>query len=227
MNIKNTVVSALILAALTFTLPAGATEVVTTSYTSWTTTTSGSVAEWDFSIPFNTYNTAAGYDLNVGSFGPVNVTAPDNGSYNLQKNPGYGPSNNVALQGPSDGLGTMNFVTPSAGLTAFSLGLGITGNAAPITITMSDGETFTVSPAVNGNAFIGFSSATAITSFSLSTLNGSSVNLTDFLTGMSNEPADTGSSPTAEVATALMIGSGLLFFGGCRKVYSNLSTAKA
>jgi hypothetical protein len=44
---------------------------------------------------------------------------------------------------------------------------------------------------------------------------------------MSNEPADTGNSPTTEVATALMIGSGLLFFGGCRKVYSNLTAAKA
>ena len=227
MNLQKTTFSAVILAAVAFIVPAGATEVVTTSYTSWTTTTSGTISEWDFSLTQNTYDTAAGYNLNVGSFGPLTVTAPDNGGYNLQKNPGYGPSSNVTLQGPSDGVGSMNFVTPSAGLTAFGLGLGIAGNTAPITITMSDGETFTVSPPVNGTTFIGFSSASPITSFSLSTLNGSSVNLTDFLASMSNEPGSTGDSPAAEVATALMIGSGLLFFGGCRKVYSNLTTAKA
>jgi hypothetical protein len=220
-NIK--IFGAIILAVATFSTKAMATEVQTASYSSWLATVSGAASEWDFNIPGNTYDTASGYNLSVGSFGPINITGPDGGGYILTKDPGYGASNNIALEGASDGIGSMIFTTPSAGLTAFALGVGMLGNAAPVTMTLSDGESFTLNPAVNGNIFVGFSSATPITSFVLSTTAGSQVALTDFLAALSNEPGNAPSAPAAEVATAVMIGSGLLLFGARRKVFSNLS----
>lgn len=227
MKIKAKIFSGVVFAALTLASQAGATEVITTSLSTWNSTISGSATEWDFNLPNNSYNTASGYSLNVGSFGPVTVTGPDGGGYVLTKTQGYGPSGNlIALADASDGIGSMKFASPAAGLTAFGLGLGLTGTAAPITVTLSDGETFTASPAVNGNLFLGLSSATPITSFALSTTAGTQVQLTDFFAGTSNQPA-TPDAPAAEVATAVMIGSGLLFFGGCRKIFSNVSAVKA
>ncbi len=205
---------------------ARATEVQTTSYSAWLNTVSGVKAEWDFNVPNNTYNTSSGYSLSVGSFGPITVTGPDAGGYNLTKNPGYGPSNAVTLEGAGDGVGNMTFTPTGAGLTGFLLGVGISGNASPVTVTLSDGEVFTLNPSVGSNVFLGLSSATPITSFVLSTATGSQVELSDFFAAVSNQPADT-PAPTAEVATALMIGTGLLFFGARRKVFSNLTSLKA
>jgi hypothetical protein len=218
---------AAILAALAFTVPAAATEVLNTTYNGWLSTVTGSASEWNFSFPSSTYDTASGYNLNVANvaaYGTINVTGPDGGGYYLEKNSAYA-GNNLALQSASDGIGSMDFTTQSAGLTAFLFGLGLTGNAAPITITLSDGETFTANPAINGTAFVGLSSATPITSFVLSTASGSQVQLDDFFAGVSNQPAAP-DAPAAEVATALMIGGGLLLLGGIRKVYSNISAAK-
>jgi hypothetical protein len=224
MRIKTTFFIAMIFAALTFAVPAVATEVLTSSYPAWFPTTTGSAPEWDFNIPNNTYDTASGYNLTVGSYGPLNVTAPDGGNYNLQKGSYTANGHSFAdLAGPGDGIGSMNFTTQPAGLTAIGIGLGITGNAAPITITLSDGETFTANPAVNGLAFVGLSSSTPITSFVLTTSSGSSVQITDFFAAISNEPASDPDAPAAEVTTALMIGTGLLAFGARRRVFSNLS----
>jgi hypothetical protein len=74
--------------------------------------------------------------------------------------------------------------------------------------------------------FLGLSSATAITSFTLSTASGSAIDLTDFYAGGSNQQAAP-PAPAAEVTTALMIGSGLLFFGARRRVFSNFSRPQA
>jgi hypothetical protein len=95
-------------------------------------------------------------------------------------------------------------------------------------MTLSDGEIFTFNPTVGGTVNAGLSSATPITSILLTTTAGSQIELTDFLAAVSNQPADTTPpAPAAEVATILMIGSGLLFLGAGRKVYSNLSRAVA
>lgn len=226
MSSKKGFLAAVACAALSFALPAGATEILTTSYSAWFATTTGSVTEWDFNIPSNTYNTASGYSMTVGSYGPINITGPDGSGFILQKNPGYGTHSYITLQSASDGIGDMYFQTPAAGITAFEIVVGITGNAAPISIKLSDGETFTASPTVGGLATIGLSSGTAITSFTLSTASGSQVQLADFYAGISTQPADVG-TPTVECATAIMIGSGLILFGGCRKVYSNFSGRNA
>jgi len=204
-----------------------ATEIVTASYAAWTSTVTGTPAEWDFSFSGgSSYSSAAGYTLNAGSYGPFTVTGPDGSGYSLNENPGYFDSttsqNVTTLEGASDGVGSMVFTAPSAGLTAFSLGLGELGAASPITVTLSDGETFSVSPGVNGNQFIGFSSATAITSFTLTTASGSNIELTDFDAGASSQP-----EPAAEVTTLSMIGSGLLFFFARGRKFSSLFRTKA
>lgn len=221
MHRKAKILTAVFFAAITSAAQAGATEVLTSSLSAWSGTITGAKSEWDGNIPNNTYNTSSGYNLNVGSYGPIIVTGPDGSGYNLSKNY-YGSF--ITLAGPSDGSGRLVFVTPAAGLTAFVLDLGITGSAGPISITLSDGEAFVANPTVGGLSLLGFSSATPITSFVLATSSGSQIQLADFYAGLSNEPAPT---PLAEVATALMIGSGLSLFGACRKVYSNVSTAKA
>jgi hypothetical protein len=132
-------------------------------------------------------------------------------------------SGSVALIGASDGVGTMDFTTPSSGLKAFGLGVGLLGKSAPITLSLSDGETFTLNPAVNGSVFLGLSSTTSITSFVLSTTSGSQVELTDFFAAASNETSGT-PAPATEVTTAFMIGSGLLLFV-LRRKFSNPSNA--
>jgi hypothetical protein len=229
MQLKTRVLCAALFAAAACASRLNATEVVTTSYAAWTATLTGSATEWNFSFPNGgSYSTAAGYSLSVGSYGPIVVTGPDGSGYNLTENSSYYDSaisrNLQTLQGASDGVGSMVFTTPAAGLTAFGLGLGMQGTASPITVTLSDGETFTANPAANGAVFLGFSSATPITSFVLKTSNGSQVELTDFDAGGTNQTA---SAPAAEVTTALMIGTGLLIFGARRRVFSNLSRSRA
>ena len=226
MQVKTKVFCAAIFCAVAFASRLNATEIVATSYSAWTATMTGSPTEWNFAFPNGgSYSTASGYSLSVGSYGPLTVTGPDGSGYSLSEDSSYYDSaisrSIQTLQGASDGVGSMVFTTPAAGLTAFGLGLGLLGNAAPITVTLSDGESFTSSPSVNGAAFLGLSSATPITSFVLTTSSGSTVELTDFYAGNSNEPA--GTAPAAEVTTALMIGSGLLIFGARRRMFSNHS----
>jgi hypothetical protein len=208
---------ALVFSAAAFAPRMNATEIVTTSYAAWTATVAGTPADWDLAFPNGgAYSTAQGYTLNVGSYGPVNVTGPDGSGYSLNENSSYFDSttsqNVTTLEGASDGTGSLVFSTPSSGLTAFGLALGMVGTASPITVTLSDGETFTANPGVNGDEFLGFSSATAVTSFTLTTSDGSAVELVDFQAGDTGEPA-----PAAEVTPLLMVGGGLLAFLWRRK----------
>lgn len=228
MQIKNKVFCAVLFAAAACAPPLNATEIVTTSYSAWVATQTGTPTEWNFSFPNGgSYSTAAGYTLSVGTYGPINVTGPDGSGYTLTEDTSYRVSGRSyqTLQGASDGVGSMVFTTPAAGLTAFGLGLGEIGTASPITVTLSDGETFTASPAVNGTVYLGLSSQTAITSFTLQTSSGANIELTDFFAGVSNESASA-PAPAAEVTTAIMIGTGLLLFGARRRVFSNLSRSK-
>lgn len=223
MNINTKVLGALLIAALTFVPRAGATEILTTTYSAWLSNTSGAVTAWGGNYSTGTtFNTASGFSMPVGSFGPVTVTGPDGAGYNLSKYYDLAANSAIALVAANDGTGTMAFSTQPAGLTAFDFFLGVNGTPAPITITLSDGEAFTVNVSGAMTSF-GFSSATAITGITLSTTAGSQIALVDFVAGNTNQAG----APAAEVATALMIGSGLLIFGGARKVFSNISTARA
>jgi len=230
MQMKTKVFCVVLFAAAACAPRLNATEIITTSYSAWLLTQTGTPTEWNFSFPNGgSYSTAAGYTLTVGTYGPINVTGPDGSGYSLSEDSSYhvsSPSHNLeTLQGASDGVGSMVFTTPVAGLTAFGLGLGELGTASPITVTLSDGETFTASPAVNGTVYLGLSSQTAITSFTLKSSSGAAIELTDFYAGISNEPASA-PAPAAEVTTALMIGTGLFVFGARRRVFSNLSRGR-
>jgi len=230
MQMKTKVFCTVLFAAAACAPRLNATEIVTTSYAAWVATQTGTPTEWNFSFPNGgSYSTAAGYSLSVGTYGPINVTGPDGSGYSLSEDSSYhvsGTSYNLqTLQSASDGVGSMVFNTPAAGLTAFGLGLGELGTASAITVTLSDGETFTVSPSVNGTVYLGLSSQTAITSFTLKSSSGTNIELTDFFAGVSNEPASA-QAPAAEVTTALMIGTGLFIFGARRRVFSNLSRPK-
>jgi hypothetical protein len=219
--------SVMLLALSALASTANATEVMTTSYSAWLATTSGAIVDSNGLPGLSTsgnYGTQNGYSLPLGSFGPISITGPDKTSYTLIG--GYYNSS-PALLGPADGVGTMTLTPPAAGLTAFMLQIGISDSTAPITITLSDGESFVVNPALNSSILVGFSSATPITQILLSTNNGSQVALTDFLGAVTNEPGTTADTPSAEVATAFLIGGGLLLIGARRKVFSNLTNASA
>jgi len=227
MQIKTKVFCAVLFTAAAWAPSLRATEIVTTSYAAWKATQTGNPTEWNFVFPNGgSYSTSSGYSLSIGSYGPVTVTGPDGSGYNLTEDSSYYDSaiskNIQTLQSANDGVGSMVFTTPAAGLTAFGIGLGEIGTASPITVTLSDGETFTASPGVNGAIFLGLSSQTVITSFTLTTSSGAAVELTDFFAGVSNEPASA-PAPAAEVTTALMIGTGLFVFGARRRVFSNIS----
>ncbi len=90
-------------------------------------------------------------------------------------------------------------------------------------LSVVDGEKFTLTPAINGTVFLGLPSATPVTAYVTSTKEESQVELADFYGAASNQTSEPKSTPAAEVATAVMIGSGLLIFGARRKVFSNLS----
>jgi hypothetical protein len=95
---------------------------------------------------------------------------------------------------------------------------------SPITISLSDGETFALNPTVNGLGFLGLSNSPSSSSI---TANSQS-NVTGFLSAAS--PDTTGSTsakPSAEFAYAVMIGGGLFLFGARRKVFSNISASRA
>jgi hypothetical protein len=94
-------------------------------------------------------------------------------------------------------------------------------------LSVVDGETFTLTPAINGTVFLGLSSATPVASYVMSTKAESQLELADFYGAASNQTSQTKSTPAAEVATAVMIGSGLLIIGARRKVFSNLSRSQS
>jgi hypothetical protein len=214
--------------ALSFMAVAGhaaATTIQTASYSAWTASLTGSPSESSMYFSSSSYNTASGWSTTIGSYGTFVTTGPDNGAYTLNETT-Y--SNLSALVGPNDGAGNGILITaPTAGVTAGLLGIGITGSAAPVSITLSDGEMFTINPNVNGTSFFGYSSSAPITSVFVSTASGSAVVLDDLWAGVSNVPADTPSSPAAECATILFIAGGLVFVGAKRKIYSNVTAAQA
>jgi hypothetical protein len=203
-----------------------ATTIETTSYSAWVASLSGNPTDGFSYVASGSYSTASGWSTTIGSYGTFVVTGPDGGSYSLNQTY-YGSGSTSSLVGASDGTGGVN-VSSVSGVTGIMLGVGETVSASPITVTLSDGETFTINPTVGGTTLIGFSSSTPITSVYLSTVAGSAVVLDDLLAGVSNLPASTGpSSPASECATILLIAGGLVFLGAKRKIFSNVTASHA
>jgi len=137
-------------------------------------------------------------------------TGPDNSSYNLT---GVTYHSLQSLAGASDGVGVISVTAPSGGANALFLGIGSTGNT-PLTITLSDGETF---PGLSPGLF-GFSLSHPITGLTLSTTSGSQPVIDDFWYGNSSLSQD---APTVEAATYLLMGGGLLVLIGARRKLRN------
>jgi archaellum component FlaG (FlaF/FlaG flagellin family) len=192
-----------------------ATTIQTNTLAAWETgLTAGSQAEADFSvIGLKSYNTASGITLSVPNYGPFGITGPDNSGYNLT---GITYKSLTALDGAADGQGNVSMAMPTGGENAILLGIGSTGSA-PITVTLSDAETFTLTPGQNGQSFLGLSLSHYVTAITLSTTNGSRAVLDDLWAGHSNLPQD---SVAPEKSTLLMVGTGLAFFGAGRKLFS-------
>ena len=233
MKINTRLFSALVLGALAVVPQVSATEIFTTTFNAWQQATTGPNSGGNVSIPNNgSYNTASGVTLTpTGSYPTVVVTGTDGSNTYYLSGDGYSTTYNGhsfssnSLEAAGDGIGAIVF-TPSAGVTAATFFLGITGNTAPVTVTLSDGEHYTTTLSPGTSTFVGFSSSTPISSVSLTTVSGSQVQLSDFYFGTSNDTS-TPTAPAAEVTTALMIGSGLLLFGARRKVFSNFSRLTA
>ncbi len=199
----------------------GATTIITNSLSTWESssyTTSGSQDELSFSAVHvgTTYDTSTGillYAVNHPSVS-FDFTGPDNGSYSLN---GATYQCCTGLIGASDGVGDINVRTPLNGENALFLSIGSAGNASPLTLLLSDGESFSaLSPGL-----FGFSTSHPIYWLQLSTASGSQPVIDDFYYGTSSLSPD---APTAEAATFLLMGGGLLIlFGARRKLLGRLS----
>ena len=226
MQTKNKILSTLTLSLFAIAGHASATTIETTSYSAWVASLTGNPSDGFAYVASGSYSSASGWSTTIGSYGTFVATGPDGGSYSLNQTY-YGSSSASSLVGASDGTGGVN-VSSVSGVTGIMLGVGETSSASPITVTLSDGETFTINPTVGGTTLIGFSSSTPITSVYLSTAAGSAVVLDDLLAGVSNLPASTGpTSPASECATILLIAGGLVFLGAKRKIFSNVTASHA
>ncbi len=218
---------ALATSVLMFAGHVAATTITTMSFATWNSaayTVSGSQFELNFyPVGSSSYNTSAGITLTPSGKPSVGFTftGPDNGPYKLT---GTTYNGTTALAGPSDGVGYINVATPAGGETAILLGLGSSNNSNPLTLTLSDGETFTISS--GAPSLFGFSIGHSITSLTLSTTSGAQPVIDDFYYGTSSLPPDP--PPTAEGATAVMIAGGLLLlFGGRRKLAKRREASQA
>ncbi len=191
-----------------------ATTITSTSYTEWKLGLTGSPTELDFSPITNgkSYSTAVGITLKAlgnSSIG-FGFTGPDNGSYKLTGY-FYGTRNIQSLEAGSDSTATVNVATPAGGDNALFLSLATT-NSTPVSLTLSDGESFSIT-----TAFFGLSISHPITWLTLTTTSGSAVIVDDFYYGASELSQD---SPVSEGATGALCGGGMLvLLGSLRRKY--------
>jgi hypothetical protein len=190
---------------------AAATTITSTTFSAWKPGLIGQPTELDFS-PVQTghsYSTSTGITLKAIGNSSIGFafTGPDNGSYKLT---GVSLNNFQSLEGGTDATASISIATPIAGDNTLFLGLATT-NSTPITLTLSDGETFSSIT----TAFFGMSISHPVTWLTLSTTSGSAVIVDDFYFGVSDQPQD---SAASEGATMSMCGGGfLILFGSLRR----------
>jgi hypothetical protein len=188
---------------------AAGTTITSTTFSAWTAGLTGTPTELDFSPIVNgrSYSNATGITLKAIGNSSIGfpITGPDNGAYKLTGFL-YSSHNVQSLEGGTDSTASINVATPAAGDNALFLGLATTNNT-PITLTLSDGETFSSIT----TAFFGLSISHPITWLTLSTTTGSAVVVDDFYFGASNLSQD---SAVSEGATMAMCGGGLLVLLG-------------
>jgi hypothetical protein len=196
---------------------ADASTITTTSVATWKTSAfiTGSYSILNFyPVQQTSYNTAAGLTLTPsGSSTAFTFTGSDNGAFYLM-----GDSTQKTLSGSTDSGAFINIAFPSVGENAFLI--GTTASASkPLTVTFSDGETFSVTSGV-----FGISVSHSISWLTLAAAPGSQAAVSDFWFAASALPQDAPGegtptpAPTPEPATILMTCAGsLLLLAGSRK----------
>ncbi len=195
-------------ACVLFSGRASATTITTTSTTTWKSSSyiTGAYSVLDFyPVLQPSYNTAAGITLTPsGSTTGVNFTGLDNGAYYLA-----GDTTQKTLMSSTDAGAFIKLAMPSTGENAFLLGTGATASH-PLTLTFSDGESFSINTGV-----FGVSVSHQISWLTLAGASGSQAMVSDFWFAASSLAQDSpgGSTPvpTPEPATVLMTLAGAAF----------------
>jgi hypothetical protein len=199
---------------------AQATTITSSTFANWKTSLTGSPTEADFTkISYVSYSTSSGISLpSTGNSSLVfTFTGPDGSNWTLN---GVKYNNFTSLEGGSDSSAAIKIALPGSGDNAILLGLASVSNT-PITVTLSDGETFTVT----SNGLLGLSISHLITSVTVSTTSGSEAVINDFWYGTSSLAQDTSgsgnASATPECATMLLIAGGLLVVVGANRKFND------
>jgi hypothetical protein len=181
---------------------AAATTITTTSYSTWNSSTyiTGSTSVVDLTTlqAGLNYSNAMGYTSQG-----FNFTGPDGASYILTSQT---EGSVTGLLGASDGTGAIDVTMPGSGNSAFLFDAQCI-TCSGLTLTLSDGETFTIS-----NNQFGVSISHPITWFKLNTNSGTRPFLEYVYFGTSALPQD--APQTKEAATLVLIGGGLLTLAG-------------
>jgi hypothetical protein len=215
----------LTLAALTVAGNATANTIQSADLTAWKTTiVTGSAHDTDFGPVSPT--AVSSYTLFMDNGTPFTWASGD-GSVSLKEydnlsNP-IGSGNLKGVQGASGTTKGLKITTPVAGINALVLFFGTTGGS-PVTITLSDGEVFTGSPAGNtGNAlFLSISHPIYYLTVT-STTSAPVVNGFSFAT--SNLAQDTPTDTAVEAATSILMGGGLLVLIAAGRRFRPILTA--
>jgi hypothetical protein len=212
-------IEAIVGGLLLLAMPAGATAVTwdganaLTVYNAWTTDVTGTPASLSFPTqaicPGSTNAFCVSGSAVLGTF-----TISGSG---LNVNNDSSNGNVKGFEAP-----TVSVTTPAGGINAFFVQIGDSAAGAPITLTLSDGQTISSvnSTSINAPTFFAISISHDITSFSISTGSGQ-VFLDALYYGASSLAQDsnggngatggeTDPSSASEVATIVMIGGGLL-----------------
>jgi hypothetical protein len=185
-------------------IPLRATTIVSYTFSNWASTETGG-RDADFThIQYTMYG-PSGYTSSDG----FNITGPDGSGTYLQ---GLQYQGYQSLEGGNDSSAQLLVTAPGSGETALLFLLASNPQASNYTITLSDGETWTVA---GSTTFFGVSVSHPITSAILSTTAGSHPVLEDVSYGTTTLPLDSGGSgggqsAVPEATTALLLGAGLL-----------------
>lgn len=203
-------------------LPTEATTIQATTYTSWSAQVTGTPTFVDLeTLATGNYSTASG--ITQGSY---TFIGPDGSGWSLGVQT-FG--NKTGMYGASDGVGGIDVILPGTGQSAIYFYGNTEANNTltngSLTLTLSDGETFSIS-----SGQFGLNISHAITWYALSTTSGQAAFLQWAYFGNSSLPQDGGTGgggtpgQAPEAATIALVGGGILvLFGSKRKLAQKLS----
>lgn len=185
-------------------IPLRATTIVSYTVSNWESTETGT-KDVDFTHVQYTLYGPSGYTSSDG----FNITGPDGSTTYLQGLEYKGAS---SLEGGNNSSAEVEVATPSGGETALLFVLASNPSASNYTITLSDGETWTLS---GSTTIFGVSVSHPITTAILSATTGSNLILEDVSYGNTTLPLDSGGGSggvgsVPEATTALLLGAGLV-----------------